>query len=142
MRVKARAVILVDGRLIVAEQRRRGRRDLSLPGGRVGENESVIDALTREVMEETELRIVPGRLLYVFEIVASVRVHALELIFLAETGGVPNLGNLHTLDLNGGGSCPAVRPPILGEIATDAASGWRQHPRWLGNLARRDARVP
>ena len=35
MIVKARAVILIDGRLIVANQRRRGHSELSLPGGRV-----------------------------------------------------------------------------------------------------------
>jgi len=33
--VKARAVILIDGLLIVANQRRRGESELSLPGGRV-----------------------------------------------------------------------------------------------------------
>jgi hypothetical protein len=54
MRVKARAVILIDGRLIVAEQRRRGR----------------------------------------------------------------------------------TEQPILEEIARDLASGWRETPRWLGNLSR------
>ena len=59
MRVKARAVILIDGRLIVAEQRRRGRTEHSLPGGRVKERESVLDALKREVAEETGLRCRP-----------------------------------------------------------------------------------
>ena len=41
VRVKARAVILIDGRLIVAEQLRGGRSEFSLPGGRVNRNESV-----------------------------------------------------------------------------------------------------
>lgn len=35
MIVKARAVILIDRRLIVASRRRRGRNELSLAGGRV-----------------------------------------------------------------------------------------------------------
>lgn len=35
MRVKARAVIWIDGLLMVAQHSRRGRRELTLPGGRV-----------------------------------------------------------------------------------------------------------
>lgn len=84
VRVKARALIWIDGRLIVAEQLRRGRKELSLPGGRVNDHEAVLDALKREVAEETGLEVAPGRLLYVSEIVQSVRTHDLELIFLAE----------------------------------------------------------
>ena len=72
MRVKARAVLLIDGRLIVAEQRRRGRTEHSLPGGRVNERESVLAALKREVAEETGLDVTPGQLVYVPEIVESV----------------------------------------------------------------------
>ena len=41
MIVKTRAVIFIDGLLIVAEQLRRGRKELSLPGGRVNDRESV-----------------------------------------------------------------------------------------------------
>ena len=80
MRVKARAVIMIDGRLIVAEQRRGGRTEHSLPGGRVNERESVLDALKREVAEETGLDVTPGQLVYVSEIVESARRHDLELI--------------------------------------------------------------
>ena len=133
MRVKARAVILIDDRLIVARQRRRGRTELSLPGGRVNRNESVLDAVKREVEEETGLDVTPGRLLYVSEIVQSVSSHDLELIFLAEVNGVPRLNGFVALDLTGAG-LPEVRPPLLEQIALDLASEWRETPRWLGNL--------
>jgi 8-oxo-dGTP diphosphatase len=133
VRVKARAVILIDDRLIVAEQRRQGRAELSLPGGRVNRNESVIDAVRREVEEETGLEVTPSRLLYISELVESVRTHDLELIFLAEASGVPRLNGFVALDLTGT-PLPAVRPPILEQIALDLASGWRETPRWLGNL--------
>jgi 8-oxo-dGTP pyrophosphatase MutT (NUDIX family) len=136
VRVKARAVIWIDGQLVIAEQRRGGRRDVSLPGGRVEDHESVLDTVRREVTEETGLTVVPRQLLYVFEVVASVRVHALELIFLAEPRGVPNLGRLHALSLEASAHRRDVRPPILNEIARDHALGWRENPRWLGNLAR------
>ena len=134
MRVKARAVILIGGQLIVAEQLRRGRRELSLPGGRVNQRESVLDALRREVAEETGLDVTPGRLLYVSEIVESVRFHDLELIFLAHATGIPSLNGFRAIDIDAG-ERPPVRPPILEQIASDLASGWRHTPRWLGNLS-------
>jgi ADP-ribose pyrophosphatase YjhB (NUDIX family) len=134
LRVKARAVIWIERRLIVAAQRRRGRKELSLPGGRVNAHESVLDALKREVAEETGLEVTPGQLLYVSEVVHSVRAHDLELTFLAELIGVPGLNGFEAIDLDA--ERPAVRPPILDEIAHDVASGWRDTPRWLGNLDR------
>ncbi len=133
MRVKARAVILIEGRLIVAQQNRRGRVELSLPGGRVNRNESVLDAVKREVAEETGLEVAPGRLLYVSEIVEPVRTHDLELVFLAQASGVPRLNGFKALDLVQGERAE-VRPPILEQIARDLASEWRGTPRWLGNL--------
>lgn len=133
MRVKARALIWIDGRLIVAEQLRGGHTELSLPGGRVNDHEPVLDALKREVAEETGLDVTPSRLVYVAEVVQSVRVHDLELIFLAEPSGVPRPGRLQAIDVNAG-ERPEVRPSILELVAVDAASGWRDTPRWLGNL--------
>ena len=133
MIVKARAVILIDGRLIVANQRRRGRSEFSLPGGRVNRFESVLDAVKREVAEETGLEVTPGRLLYVSEVVQSVRSHDLELVFLAETSGIPTLKAFNAIDLEGG-ERPAIRPPILEQIVRDRDSDWRETPRWLGNI--------
>jgi len=134
MRVKARAVIWIDGLLILAEQSRRGRTELTLPGGRVNAHESVVDALKREVAEETGLAVEPGQLLYISEIRQSARNHDLELIFLAQASGVPTLrGGFQTVDLDRDHR-PAVRPAILDQIAADVRTGWRDTPRWLDEL--------
>jgi ADP-ribose pyrophosphatase YjhB (NUDIX family) len=135
MRVKVRAVICLEERLVVASQIRSGREELSLPGGRVAIRESVLDALRREVAEETGLEIVPGPLLYVSENVSVVD-HELELVFRAWPAGVPALNGFRTIDLREL-PLPAVRPPILPEIVLDASTEWRDTPRWLGDLTRR-----
>ena len=133
MRVKARAVPWVDGRLILASHTRRGCPELSLPGGHVNRDESVTDALVREVSEETGIPVMPGPLLSVAESVSSIGSHDLEMVFLAEPEGTPRLSGFCAIDLLGG-KRPEVRPPILEQIARDAASGYRETPRWLGNL--------
>lgn len=129
MKVTARAVIWIDGQLIVCDEVCGEHRELLLPGGRVSNHESVIDALKRRVAEGTGLEIVPGRLLYV----SAIGTHDLELIFLAETRGIPSLSAFQAIDIRRG-QMPAVRPPILDQIAQDVASSWRDTPRWLGSL--------
>lgn len=133
MRVKAHALIWIDGLLIVARQGGGGSHaQLTLPGGQVNAHESIADALKREVCEETGLEIDPGPLLYVSEVNEPARTHDLELIFLAEARGVPMLrGQITTIDLDGD-LPPNIRPPILEQIAADASDGWRGTPRWLG----------
>ena len=54
----AGAVIEHEGRVLLVHNRRRGgRSDWSPPGGVIDEGETVLDGLTREVQEETGLRV-------------------------------------------------------------------------------------
>jgi ADP-ribose pyrophosphatase YjhB (NUDIX family) len=130
MEVKARAIILVDGRLVITRQRRRGRPYNALPGGRVKPGESVLDALARELREEADLEIQPGRLVYIAEVLAS-GIHDLNLVFLGSAGRIGESERLELIDLN---SERAVFPPLLEQIADDCRDDFAEAPRWLGNV--------
>ena len=136
MRVKVRAVIVRDGKLVVSRERRRGREHLLLPGGRVQEGESITAALVRELSEETGLDVIPVRLLYVAEVVGTHNVHDLNLIWLGQLRdqGVA-IDPQMLLDLDSP-MAHAVMPPIVEQIAADAEGGWPPEPRWLGNIRR------
>lgn len=136
MKVKARAVILHDGKLVVSRERRRGIEHVLLPGGRVQDGESIPDALIREVAEETGLDVVPERLLYVAEVVGSYGAHDLNLVWLTQlrNANVEVDGNaLLALDSP---LAESIMPPIIGQIAADAADEFAQETRWLGNIRR------
>jgi len=63
MRIRAVAVVLREGKLLVMHRRRDGREYVVLPGGGIEEGESVQDAVLRELHEETGLRGRVGALL-------------------------------------------------------------------------------
>lgn len=131
MRVEVRAVIFLDGRLVVTDETRQGEPHAALPGGRVERWESLHEALVREVREETGLIVEPGRLVYVAEVVSRYAIHDVDFVFLAEPRERIEERRIGLVDPS---VAEGVRPPILAEIARDAAAGWPEHPRWLGNL--------
>ncbi len=133
MTVNVRAVIWVDGRILVHKVRHRGEERVTLPGGRVKERETVEAALAREVHEETGLSIVIGPLLYVAEVVSSYSTQNVELVFRVELEADQSLGGQTVVDPRAPES-KRVLPPILDVIAKDADDGSAEISRWLGNI--------
>jgi ADP-ribose pyrophosphatase YjhB (NUDIX family) len=133
MQVKARAIIWHGDRVIVARESRQGTEHLTIPGGRPRPRESVMDALAREVREETGLEIHVGRLLYVAECVNSYSLQDLILVFSASPATAIDLERVALVDPRHAGAA-SVLPPLLGEVARDAPGP--PYVRWLGNLWR------
>ena len=136
MKVKVRAVIVQDGKLLVSREHRRGIEHVLLPGGRVRDGEPITDALIRELKEETALEVVPQRLLYVAEVVGMYGVHDLNLVWLAELRDPEAPIAAEALVALDSPDARSMMPPIIGQIAADAESGWPEEPRWLGNVRR------
>ncbi len=134
MRVNVRALILREGKVLVSRERRQGHDHVLLPGGRVRDGESIHEALTREVAEETGLTVTAGQLLYVAEVVGMYGVHDLILIWSADVDDadvVISGDNLVAIDSD---EARAIMPPVMAQIGPDLTNGSTPHPRWLGNV--------
>lgn len=137
MQVKVRALIRHGDKIVVARESVRGLPRLSLPGGRPRAGEELLEALAREVPEETGLEIHAGRLLYVAESVNGHTVQDLNLVFAAAPVGPLDESALHLVDPRSPEAAD-VMPPILDTIAEDAAGP--AGARWLGNVWRTSRR--
>ena len=100
------------------------------------DGESISEALVREVAEESGLDVVPERLLYVAEVVGSYGVHDLNLIWLAGPRDAQLAVEPRALVALDSPEAQSIMPPIIDQIAEDAAGGWADEPRWLGNVRR------
>jgi 8-oxo-dGTP diphosphatase len=83
--LRVAAIILRQDQLLLVEHRKRGQRYWVLPGGRLEGNETLDNALRRELEEELSVEARVGRLVIVCESLAPDR-HVVNLIFQAEIG--------------------------------------------------------
>lgn len=134
-RVKVRAAIWVDGRLVINRQQRQGVPYMTLPGGRVIERESVTDALRREVLEEVGLEIEVGDLLFAAEVVHGATRQEVELVFEAWPRGAFDERHLHLLD-PADPKAKDVLPSVVPELVRQRDWAGAAGPRWLGNIYR------
>jgi ADP-ribose pyrophosphatase YjhB (NUDIX family) len=102
VRVSAKAVVVVNGRLLLLKHRDAEGDWHSLPGGGQMHGETVAEAIQRECLEETGLQVRMGRLLFIRDYIAKNHefaqedgdAHQVELMFECELvgGDTPRLG--------------------------------------------------
>jgi hypothetical protein len=68
-------------------------------------------------------------------------VHDLNLVWLAEPRDA-QLADPRALVALDSAEAASMMPPIIDQIAADAASGWASEPRWLGNVRRAPVKPP
>lgn len=140
-RIRVAAVIVVDNRLVLVRQTKGAAPYHLLPGGGVEHGETLEEALTREVAEETGLRVELVKPLFISDTLApDGSRHLVNLTFLCEARGAPQAPTpdraiigvdyvtreqLRALDL---------RPPLGRALGEAWASGFNGPSRYLGAL--------
>jgi len=93
--VGAKGLVVYDGKVLLLRESadyvdgtKAGKWDV--PGGRIGSEEEVRDGLTREVEEESGLRVIPGEILGIFDgfpEIGGEKCHVVRVYFVCEADG-------------------------------------------------------
>jgi len=140
-RVRVAAFIVLDGRVVLVRHRNRDSVYHLLPGGGVDYRETLADALTREVREETGLDVEIGALLFVNDTIdPNGTRHVVNLTFAANVVGghvtdSPDDSRIEAVDLVRPESLSDLdlRPPMADALEAHA-SGSEPYPVYLGSL--------
>ena len=142
----ARALIFENGKLLVMHRNKHGDEYFTLVGGRANDDESLEDALKREVMEETGLEVLRCRLVFIEEHPAPYNEQYIYYCVIAPHGEVAiqetsEEGYMNKLDINthtplwadlSGFSKLAFRTPQLQSAIVEALkTGFPEEPRKL-----------
>jgi 8-oxo-dGTP diphosphatase len=140
-RVRVAALMVLDGRVVLARHRAGSAVYHLLPGGGVSWGETLEDALVREIAEETGLSARIGRLLFVNDTIdPNGRRHLVNLTFEATvTGGhitsSPDDARVEAVDLIGAEDLSTLdlRPPMARALR-NAVLGVLPDSPYLGSL--------
>jgi 8-oxo-dGTP diphosphatase len=137
IRVRVAALVISNGRVLLARHEKEGRTSYLLPGGGMHDDENAHAALVREIREEAAARCEIGALRYVVEAVApdSAR-HLVQLVFDARlleeigTSSDPRVAACEWHDVEELTTLP-IHPAVGEEIAVDLKKSGTSPCRYL-----------
>ncbi len=84
--IRATAIVIKDGSILLLEQKSETGRGWSLPGGKVEYGETLKEAVQREVKEETGIQVLVNQLLYICDNILPDK-HVIHMTFLCKQVG-------------------------------------------------------
>jgi len=142
VRIRVAVCLVEEGRVLLVEHEKAERRYWLLPGGGVELSETMVEAASRELVEETGYECEVGRLVIVCEAIEPMGRHIVNIVFAGRrTGGTLSVGSDRALrDARWVERDRLLElefyPPIAGTVAECIDEGLEGPVRYLGNVWR------